>query len=122
MTTAPAAVSQSAQDAVEGLLVTMPAATAVADPGVADQGPDDAAAGRALSGPCVLAAYAAVQVIAEAIRTVGDAERPERVAEAIHAGRFKTPIGDLSFNGDGDVEGFSFGVYEWHLGRPKTKV
>ncbi|WP_328939293.1 ABC transporter substrate-binding protein [Streptomyces tauricus] len=54
------------------------------------------------SRPYLLRAYAAVQVIAEGIKAAGS-EDTERVAHAIHNGKFKTVIGTLSFDGKGDL-------------------
>ncbi|MEU9305802.1 ABC transporter substrate-binding protein [Streptomyces sp. NPDC048269] len=121
------ALSRIAQDAAEGLLVTVPVPVPVPVPAAAGRdglahGPGDAGISRAPGGLRVRAAYAAVQVIAEAIRAAGDAEDPERVAQAIRAGRFKTAIGDLSFDEDGDVEAFSFDVCEWHHSGPERKA
>jgi branched-chain amino acid transport system substrate-binding protein len=71
------------------------------------------------SGAFVLPTYSAVQVLADAIAST-HSEDPEKVAEAIHAGTFKTPTGDLSFDEKGDLKDFKFVVYEWHYGKPKT--
>ncbi|MDX2395193.1 ABC transporter substrate-binding protein [Streptomyces sp. DK15] len=54
------------------------------------------------SRPYIFRAYAAVQVIAEGIKAAGS-EDTERVADAIHNGKFKTVIGTLSFDGKGDL-------------------
>ena len=60
-------------------------------------------------------------MIAQAI-TETKSEDPEKVAEAIHAGTFKTPTGDLSFDDKGDLKDFKFVVYQWHFGKPKTEA
>ena len=65
--------------------------------------------------------YSAVEVIAEGIKAA-KSEDATKVAEAIHAGSFKTPTGDLSFDDKGDLKDFKFVVYEWHNGKPKTEV
>ncbi len=65
--------------------------------------------------------YSAVEVIAEGIKAA-KSEDAAKVAEAIHAGTFKTPTGDLSFDAKGDLKDFKFVVYEWHFGKPKTEV
>ncbi|HWD31500.1 MAG TPA: branched-chain amino acid ABC transporter substrate-binding protein [Pseudomonas sp.] len=113
-------ISQIAQNASEGLLVTLPksfdadpANKAIADAIKAD--------GKDPSGPFVFPAYSAVQLIAEGIKAA-KSEDTAKVAEAIHAGTFKTPTGDLSYDDKGDLKDFKFVVYEWHFGKPKTEV
>jgi branched-chain amino acid transport system substrate-binding protein len=69
----------------------------------------------------VFPAYSAIEVIAGGIKAA-KSEDTAKVAEAIHAGTFKTPTGDLSFDAKGDLKDFKFVVYEWHFGKPKTEV
>ncbi|WP_242168634.1 MULTISPECIES: branched-chain amino acid ABC transporter substrate-binding protein [unclassified Pseudomonas] len=113
-------ISQIAQDASEGLLVTLPKSFD-ADP--ANKAIVDAlkADGKDPSGPFVFPAYSAVEVIAGGI-TAAKSEDTAKVAAAIHAGTFKTPTGDLSYDAKGDLKDFKFVVYEWHFGKPKTEV
>ena len=59
---------------------------------------------------------------AEGLRPSFASEDTTKVAEAIHAGTFKTPTGDLSFDEKGDLKDFKFVVYQWHFGKPKTEV
>jgi len=113
-------ISQIAQGASEGLLVTLPKSF--------DQDPANKAIVDAFtakkqdpSGPFVFPAYAAVEVIAGGIKDA-KSEDTAKVAAAIHAGTFKTPTGDLSFDAKGDLKDFKFVVYEWHFGKPKTEV
>lgn len=113
-------ISQIAQGASEGLLVTLPksfdadpANKAIVDALVADK--------KDPSGPIVFPAYSAVEVIAGGI-AAAKSEDTAKVAAAIHAGTFKTPTGDLSFDAKGDLKDFKFVVYEWHFGKPKTEV
>ena len=113
-------ISQIAQDASEGLLVTLPKSF--------DQDPTNQALVKAFqakkedpSGPFVFPSYSAVEVIAQAIEKA-KSEDTSKVAEAIHAGTFKTPTGDLSFDAKGDLKDFKFVVYEWHFGKPKTEA
>jgi branched-chain amino acid transport system substrate-binding protein len=73
------------------------------------------------TGPFVFPAYSAIEVIAGGIKAA-KSEDTAKVAEAIHAGTFKTPTGDLSFDAKGDLKDFKFVVYEWHFGKPKTEV
>ncbi len=113
-------ISQIAQNASEGLLVTLPKSFD-ADP--ANKAIVDAikADGKDPSGPFVFPAYSAVQLIAEGIKSA-KSEDTDKVAAAIHAGTFKTPTGDLSYDDKGDLKDFKFVVYEWHFGKPKTEV
>ncbi|MGY0399543.1 MAG: high-affinity branched-chain amino acid ABC transporter substrate-binding protein [Ostreibacterium sp.] len=64
------------------------------------------------TGPFVMPAYSAVQVIvdtANALKT----DDPEKIAKAIHSGRiYKTPIGDISFKANGDLKSFPFAIYK----------
>jgi branched-chain amino acid transport system substrate-binding protein len=113
-------ITQIAKDASEGLLVTLPKSF--------DQDPANVALADAFkakkedpSGPFVFPSYSAVTVIAEGIKAA-KSEDATKVAEAIHAGSFKTPTGDLSFDDKGDLKDFKFVVYEWHNGKPKTEV
>ena len=113
-------ISQIAQGASEGLLVTLPKSfdTDPANKAIADAIKKD---GKDPSGPFVFPAYSAVELIAEGIKAA-KSEDPAKVAEAIHAGTFKTPTGDLSYDAKGDLKDFKFVVYEWHFGKPKTEV
>ncbi len=113
-------ISQIAQNASEGLLVTLPKSFD-ADP--ANKAIVDAikADGKDPSGPFVFPAYSAVELIAEGIKAA-KSEDTDKVAAAIHAGTFKTPTGDLSYDEKGDLKDFKFVVYEWHFGKPKTEV
>nr|WP_314525615.1 branched-chain amino acid ABC transporter substrate-binding protein [uncultured Pseudomonas sp.] len=113
-------ISQIAQGASEGLLVTLPKSfdaepenKAIVDAIKAD--------GKDPSGPFVFPAYSAVELIAKGIEAA-KSEDTAKVAAAIHAGTFKTPTGDLSFDAKGDLKDFKFVVYEWHFGKPKTEV
>ncbi|MCE0461630.1 MULTISPECIES: branched-chain amino acid ABC transporter substrate-binding protein [Pseudomonas] len=113
-------IAQIAQDASEGLLVTLPKSFD-ADP--ANKAVVDAikADGKDPSGPFVFPAYSAVQLIAEGIKAA-KSDDTAKVAETIHKGTFKTPTGDLSFDEKGDLKDFKFVVYEWHFNKPKTEV
>ena len=113
-------ISQIAQGASEGLLVTLPKAFD-ADPENKALVDAFAAKKQDPTGPFVFPAYAAVEVIAGGIEQA-KSEDPAKVAEAIHKGTFKTPTGNLKFDAKGDVEDFKFVVYEWHFGKPKTEV
>ncbi len=63
------------------------------------------------TGPFVMPAYSAVKVIvdtANALKT----EDSEAIAKAMHSGNsYKTPIGEISFQENGDLKAFPFAVY-----------
>ena len=113
-------ISQIAQGASEGLLVTLPKSfdTDPANKAIVEEFAKNK---QDPSGPFVFPAYSAVEVIAGGI-AAAKSEDTAKVAEAIHAGTFKTPTGDLSFDAKGDLKDFKFVVYEWHFGKPKTEV
>lgn len=113
-------ISQIAQGASEGLLVTLPKSfdTDPANKAIVEEFAKNK---QDPTGPFVFPAYSAVEVIAGGI-TAAKSEDTAKVAAAIHAGTFKTPTGDLSFDAKGDLKDFKFVVYEWHFGKPKTEV
>jgi len=113
-------ISQIAKDASEGLLVTLPKSFDQ-DPANKELVAEFQAKKEDPSGPFVFPAYAAVEVIAEAIKTA-KSEDTAKVAAAIHAGTFKTPTGDLSFDAKGDLKDFKFVVYTWHKDGTKTEA
>lgn len=112
-------ISQIAQGASEGLLVTLPKSfdTDPANKAIVEEFAKNK---QDPTGPFVFPAYSAVEVIAAGI-TAAKSEDTGKVAAAIHAGTFKTPTGDLSFDAKGDLKDFKFVVYEWHFGKPKPK-
>ncbi len=55
-------------------------------------------------------AYAAIQVIAKAIEIAGSTES-DLMVEAIKGNTFDTALGSISFDDNGDIEGFGFSVY-----------
>ena len=113
-------ISAIAGDASEGMLVTLPKAF--------DEDPKNAhlvAAFKAKKqdprGAFVFPAYAAVQVMADAM-TISKSQDPEKVAQALRSNSFDTPTGDLEFDDKGDLKNFSFVVYEWHADGSKTAL
>ena len=111
-------INAIAGEAVEGMLLTLPADFS--------QNPDNAkiveafkSKGRDAGGAFQLTAYAATLVIAEAIKGSGS-EDPGKVAEYLHANTFQTPIGETSWNSQGDLTHFNFQIYEWHKNGSKT--
>ena len=113
-------ISAIAGDASEGMLVTLPKAF--------DEDPKNAhlvAAFKAKKqdprGAFVFPAYAAVQVMADAM-TISKSQDPEKVAQALRSNSFDTPTGVLEFDDKGDLKNFSFVVYEWHADGSKTAL
>ncbi len=113
-------ISAIAGPASEGLLVTLPKSF--------DQDPKNLALVEAFkakqqdpSGPFIFPAYAAVQVIAEAIDKA-DTVDTAKVAAALRANTFSTPTGELAFDEKGDLKDFSFVVYQWHADGTKSEA
>lgn len=113
-------ISAIAGKASEGLLVTLPPAF--------DKRPENQtlveafkAKGEDPSGAFVMTAYAAVKVIADGIKQAGKAD-PEKVQAVIRSGKFSTPMGQLSFDDKGDLNGFEFEIYSWHQDGSKTSI
>ncbi len=113
-------ISAIAGDASEGMLVTLPKAF--------DEDPKNAhlvAAFKAKKqdprGAFVFPAYAAVQVMADAM-TISKSQDPEKVAQALRSNSFDTPTGILKFDDKGDLKNFSFVVYQWHADGSKTAL
>ncbi len=113
-------ISAIAGDASEGLLVTLPADfAAVAENADLVQAFKDK--GEDPSGPFVMPAYAAVQIIAESIKATGDTDT-QAIAEHLRGNTFETPIGAIAFDDKGDLQEFNFVVFEWHADATKTAV
>ncbi len=113
-------ISAIAGDASEGMLVTLPKAF--------DEDPKNAHLVEAFKakkqdprGAFVFPAYAAVQVMADAM-TISKSQDPEKVAQALRSNSFDTPTGVLEFDDKGDLKNFSFVVYEWHADGSKTAL
>lgn len=113
-------ISAIAGDASEGMLVTLPKAFD-ADPKNADLVAAFKAKQQDPRGAFVFPAYAAVQVMADAM-TISQSQEPEKVAEALRSNSFDTPTGVLEFDDKGDLKNFSFVVYEWHADGSKTAL
>ncbi len=63
------------------------------------------------TGPFVMPAYAAVQVIVDTANEL-KTDDAEKIAETLHSGKvYKTPIGEISFQKNGDLKAFPFAVY-----------
>lgn len=110
-------VNAIAGNAVEGMLVTMPADFST--------NPKNAQLVKAFkdkkrdpSGVFQLASYTATQVLAESIKAVGD--NPAKVADHMHKNTFDTPIGSVAWDAKGDLKSFDFPVYQWHKDGSKS--
>lgn len=111
-------INAIAGDSVAGMLVTLPADFT--------QDPSNEALvkafkdkGRDPGGAFQMTAYAAALSIAEGIKNVGK-DDPIAVAEYLHKNQVKTPIGEISWNEQGDLNEFKFDVFEWHPDGSKT--
>lgn len=113
-------ITAIAGDASEGLLVTLPADFA-ADPANAELVAAFEAKGEDPSGPFVMPAYSAVQIIADAIKAAGS-DDPAELAKAMRETTYTTPIGEVAFDEKGDLKEFEFVIYEWHKDATKTAV
>ena len=111
-------INAIAGDAVEGMLLTLPAdfTQNVAN---ADIVKAFEAKKRNASGAFQMTAYAATQVIADGIKGAGS-DDPTKVAKYLHANSFDTPIGKVSWNKQGDLTNFKFDVFTWHKDGSKT--
>ena len=111
-------ISAIAGEASEGLLVTLPPSFEL-DP--KNKGLVDAfeKKNQDPSGPFVMPAYAAVQVMADSMKATGSTDA-EEVAEYMHKASFTTPIGDVKYDEKGDLTSFNFVVYNWHADGTKS--
>ena len=110
-------INAIAGNAVEGMLVTLPA-----DPAAK---PENAALvkafkdkGRDASGAFQMGAYTATQVLAQSIKAVGD--DAEKVADYLHKTTFNMPSGNVAWDAKGDLKAFDFPVYSWHKDGSKS--
>jgi branched-chain amino acid transport system substrate-binding protein len=113
-------ISQIAGEAAEGLIVTLPPAF--------DTRPENSDLVKAFkaknqdpSGAFVMTSYAAVKVIADAIKGAGTKD-PVELAAYIHKSTFDTPMGKIAFDEKGDLKGFDFEIYYWHADGTKTSA
>lgn len=109
-----------AGEAMEGVLATAPKSF--------DQNPENAALTEAFkarnedpSGPFVFPAYAAIQVMTDAIKATGETD-PYALAEYLRANRFDTTIGEIGFDARGDLTESTFMVYRLHADGSKTAL
>ncbi len=113
-------ISTIAGAASEGLMVTLPADFTVL-PQNADLVKAFEDKSEDPSGPFVMPAYSAVQVIADSIRATGSTN-PDKIAKYMRATSFNTPIGTVAFDSKGDLKEFEFVIYDWHADATKTPV
>jgi len=113
-------INAIAGDAVEGMLVTLPADFS-SNPANAEVVKAFKAKNRNPGGAFQLTAYSATQAIVDAIKGAGSTD-PTKVAKHMHANSFDTPIGKVSWNKQGDLENFQFQVFTWHKDGSKTAV
>ncbi|WP_369599911.1 branched-chain amino acid ABC transporter substrate-binding protein [Hahella sp. SMD15-11] len=113
-------LSAIAGEASEGLLVTLPPAF--------DLRPENKALveafkakGQDPSGAFVMTSYAAVKVMADAIAATKTTDT-DVLQKYIHTHSFNTPMGEISFQENGDLKGFQFDIYTWHADGTKTPV
>ena len=105
--------------AIEGLLVTLPAdfTKMPGNEGIVKAFKD---AKRDPDGAFQMPAYAAVQILAESIKAVG--EDPDKVADYMHSHTFNTGIGKVEYDEKGDLKDFEFAVYKWAKDGTKTQL
>ncbi len=66
----------------------------------------------------MLYSYAALQVFEQAAQAAGSVDRA-KVLKAMKKGKFKTVLGELSFDKKGDVSLPGYVFYEWSKGNYK---
>ncbi len=113
-------ISSIAGAASEGLLVTLPPSF--------EKDPKNASLVQAFknknqdpTGPFVMPAYSAVQVMADSMKATGSTDS-EEVAAYMHKTAFSTPIGNVKFDEKGDLTSFNFVVYNWHQNGTKSEA
>lgn len=111
-------ITAIAGPASEGMLVTLPA-DFTADPANAGLIKAFKDKKRDPNGPFQMPAYAGVEIIADAIAGSKSTD-PVKVAAYMHSHSFKTPIGNVSYDANGDLKAFKFVVYKWHKDATKT--
>ncbi len=111
-------INAIAGGSVEGMLLTLPAdfTKSASNAAIVKAFKDKK---RDPGGAFQLTAYSATQAIADGIAGAG-ADDPIKVAQYLHTHSVKTPIGDISWNKQGDLNDFKFDVFEWHKDGSKT--
>src|SRR5690606_8925697 len=104
-------INAIAGSAVEGMLVTLPA-DFTQDPANADVVKAFEDKKRNPGGAFQLTAYSATAAIAEGIQGAGE-DDPVKVAQWLRANPAKTPIGELSWDEQGDRKQVRFDICTW---------
>lgn len=78
---------------------------------------NDGPFGRIMTNPMAFLSYAAVEVLAQAIKTAGDCDDTSKIAQIIRSRKFRTTAGSLSFKPNGDLTTPSFVVEECEVKR-----
>lgn len=111
-------INAIAGDAVEGMLVTLPA-------DFTQDATNDALVkafkdkGRDAGGAFQMTAYSATKALVAGLEGVGK-DDPIEVAKYLHNNKVQTPIGLISWNAQGDLTDFKFDVFQWHKDGTKT--
>lgn len=113
-------LSNIAGDASEGMLVTLPKRY---DQVATNQPIVDALKAKKEdpTGPFVWTTYAAIQSLTTAMERTGSVE-PEDLVKDLKANPVDTVMGTLSWQPNGDLKGFEFGIFEWHKDGTSTSV
>lgn len=91
--------------AANGTLTTFPDTTA--NPGYAEFVAKYRARFDAEPGPYAIYSYASAHILLEGVKAAGAADG-RKVAAAIHAGTFQTPLGPIAFDDRGDVKALDY--------------
>lgn len=110
-------VNAIAGNAVEGMLVTLPADFS-ANPKNANVVKAFQDKKRNASGAFQLTSFAAAQALIDGIKAAGD--NPSKVADHLHKATVETVIGPVSWNTQGDLNSFDFQVFQWHKDGSKS--
>lgn len=111
-------INAIAGDAVEGMLVTLPA-------DFTKDASNDALVkafkdkGRDAGGAFQMTAYSATKALVAGLEGVGK-DDPIEVAKYLHNNEVQTPIGLISWNAQGDLNDFKFDVFQWHKDGSKS--
>lgn len=111
-------INAIAGEAVEGMLVTLPAdfTQDASNEALVKAFKDK---GRDPGGAFQMTAYSATKALVAGLEGVGK-DDPIAVAKYLHENEVATPIGVLSWNEQGDLNEFKFDVFQWHADGTKT--
>lgn len=113
-------LSNIAGDASEGMLVTLPKRY---DQVPANQPIVDAlhAQKQDATGPFIWTTYAAIQSLVQGMDS-SKSQEPEDIIKALKANGADTVMGSLRWTPQGDLQGFEFGIFEWHADGSSTPI